>query len=129
MKKKIERSLENLNKAIKRLCEYLEKPIEDDRDKSGVIQAFEFSFELVWKTIQKKGEEAGVRVPSPRSALEYAQQAGLIDAEDEQTWLQMLEDRNLTSHTYVQELADEIFNRIRKSYLKLFLQLKGRLGA
>ena len=55
MNEKIKNSIENYEKALKKLHEFLSEPIVNDRDRAGIIKAFEFTFELSWKTIQKPG--------------------------------------------------------------------------
>lgn len=88
------------------------------------IQIFEYSFELFWKFLKKLCLEEGLEANSPKSALQKAYALKLID--DEQTWLDMMEDRNLTSHTYRQTNAKEIVEHLslyahvmRKTYDKL----------
>jgi nucleotidyltransferase substrate binding protein (TIGR01987 family) len=77
----------------------------------GSIQRFEFCFELGWKLIKKMLMDVeGIEVLSPKKALQSAYQLGWI--EDEQAWLKMLNDRNLTSHTYREEYAQEIYSKL-----------------
>ena len=85
---------------------------------AGVIQAFEFTFEIFWKVIRLHAEEQGLVANSPRSALKQGFALGLLD--DEPTWLQMLEDRNQTVHVYNEKLAREIHERIVGRYLGRF---------
>lgn len=129
MKRNSEKILGYLERALDQLQSYVEKPVEDDRDKAGIIQAFEFSFELAWKATQKIAGERGVQVASPKSALGFAMQERWILPEEELSWLKMLEDRNLTSHAYDQELANEIYERIHQGHLSLLLALYGKLKA
>lgn len=129
MKQNSEKILGYLKQALDQLQSYVQKPVEDDRDKAGIIQAFEFSFELTWKAAQKIAGERGVKVASPKSALGFVMQEGWILPEKELSWLKMLEDRNLTSHTYDQGLANEIYERISREHLSLLLALYGKLKA
>ena len=76
----------------------------------GTIQRFEFCFELMWKVLQKKLTAEGLTVASPRAAIKEAYAQGWL--EEEAVWLQMLNDRNLTSHTYREQLAADIFSHI-----------------
>ena len=66
--------------------------------------------ELYWKTLTRMLEEEGVRSGTPRETIRAAFAAGWLD--DEERWLDLLKDRNLTSHTYQEPLALEIYRRI-----------------
>lgn len=121
------RWLEYFEKALTQLTTYLAKPVDDDRDKAGIIQAFEFSFELLWKVLQKHAGPQGVRIASPKAALSFALQAGILFPNEEAASLQMLEDRNLASHSYDQELANAVYERIRSHHHPLLKSLYLRL--
>jgi len=120
-------SITNLQQAFSRLELFLEKPIEDERDQAGVIQAFEFTYELFWKTFQKIAQSQGLQAQSPKQALQAAFQLDFVHAEEEQLWLEIMEDRNRTVHTYQKELAQQIFERIRDQYFEAFGKCLGRL--
>ncbi len=62
----------------------------------------------------------GLLADTPRAALRAGLQMGYIRLEDEATWLEMLKDRNLTSHVYQKQLADEIFERVVERYVPVF---------
>ena len=116
---RLKHSLHNLKLALTSLEEFLAEPVRTNRDKAGIIQAFEFTYELTWKTFQKLAQEEGLHVATPRQAFSSALQAGFVLPEDEATWLGMMQDRNLTSHTYHESLATEIVARVRMSYFPL----------
>lgn len=99
---------------------YAAIPIVNRRDKAGLIQAFEFTFELFWKLFQKLAPEAGLEAASPREALVAGVKLHLVSSEEGGTWVQMLKDRNLSSHTYNAPLADEIVQRLLADYLSCF---------
>ena len=107
-------SLQNAEAALVALKSFLSQPVGSDRDRAGVIQAFEFSFEAVWKLLKAVAEREGLAAESPRRAIVAAYKLGLID--DEAIWIAMLNDRNLTSHTYHQQVAQRIFEGIRSNY-------------
>lgn len=111
------RTLENFTKALQKLELFLATPIQDERDKAGIIQAFEFSFELAWKTIQKMVVEHSKTVGSPKQAFQAAFDLGWILEADQSKWIEMVDDRNMTSHTYKESLADEIVRRIQSHHL------------
>lgn len=103
--------------ALQQLEEFLAEPVANSRDRAGIIQAFEFTFEATWKLLQKVAVTEGLQVASPKRAIAAAFQLGLI--EDEAGWLAMLDDRNLTTHVYNQVLAEQIYTRVRDSYGRL----------
>ncbi|OGV27215.1 MAG: hypothetical protein A3F18_07325 [Legionellales bacterium RIFCSPHIGHO2_12_FULL_37_14] len=80
--------------------------ILDEQDRAGAIQAFEFCFELSWKTIKRILFQKGIDVRSPRDAFREAAANELI--RDPKIWFQFIEKRNLTSHTYQEATALEI---------------------
>jgi len=113
-------SLKKLNDAFDKLKEGAgEASGELERD--GVIQRFEFTFELMWKSLKLFLREKGVDTKTPKDSLQEAFRVGWI--KDEAGFLQMLEDRNTTSHIYKKKLADEIFERIKGRYLGLIEQV------
>lgn len=95
--------------ALGRLEAALARPV-DEFIRDSAIQRFEFTFELFWKTLKALCEEEGLRVHSPREAMRGAFQIGLLPEDD--AFFRMLEDRNLTSHTYDVATAEDIFSRL-----------------
>lgn len=73
------KGLENFKLTIDTLSSFLSKPIENNRDKAGIIQAFEFTFEQCWKALQQEASGQGVIVGSPKGAFSFAMQVGLTD--------------------------------------------------
>lgn len=124
-----EADIANFRKALTELETYCAMPVATNRDRAGIIQAFEFTFEQAWKSIQKVAGRMGTQVAFPKQALVQALAAGYINATDEPLWLQLLQDRNLTSHTYKQALAVEVLSRIQADYLRMFRGLLGALEA
>jgi len=108
-----------VHNAIARLQEAVaqaETPILRD----AVIQRFEFTFELVWKALQLYLEHRGLECGSPRATLKKAFAEGLIQTPEEaDAGLQMLDDRNLTSHAYHEELALRIYQHIVRDHTPL----------
>ena len=108
--------LENINitpliKATKQFKKGLDRvDIENELERDGVIQRFEFTFELVWKTLKKILAFKGVDVNSPRDAFREAAKQQLI--EDPLIWFEFIKKRNLTTHMYNQNYADEIFQSL-----------------
>lgn len=112
--------IENFEKALNRLKEAVEKA-QDELDKDGVIQRFEFTIELLWKTLKAILEYKYIQCSSPRNCIKEAFKSGLI--EDDEIILDMLEDRNRSSHIYDSSISEEIFNRIKTIYLDYLLKL------
>lgn len=114
----------NFIKALDRLKEGLFQ--YDERNellRDGIIQRFEFTFELTWKTLKELFEDEGlIDLNSPKSVLKEAFLAGLIH--DEKLWLNMLMDRNITSHIYDGRKADEICKNIQEKYMEALEDLK-----
>ena len=93
----------------------IDKPIQEDLlNVDGTIQRFEFSIELFWKLLKRILATKGIEVQYPKDVLRQAYAGKLID--NETLWLSMLQDRNLTSHTYNEDLALEIYARIKTYY-------------
>ena len=97
-------------------------------EREGVIQRFEYTFELAWLTLKDKLEYDGVVLSTvtPRNVIREAFQAKLI--EDGDTWIDMLTDRNLMSHTYDFHRFEEVIGRICKRYLSILSDLSERFS-
>ena len=110
-KAKIKRLMHDLGNALKRFQEMLEVST-DDRDYAldATIQRFEFSFELFWKTLRVLLDDAGIQANNPRQVLSEAYSQEWIN--EEKTWLSLLKARNLTSHVYNEQRAQEIYQMI-----------------
>ena len=116
-----------LQNAIKRLREAVAQP-EGDLVRDAVIQRFEFTFELVWKSLKLYLERQGLDCGGPRSTLKKAFTEGLINSPDEaDVWLRVLEDRNLTSHAYDEALAIRIYQHVVQEYVALLGQMADKI--
>lgn len=111
---------ENYKNAFDRLREGILKfDNTDDLQRDGLIQRFEFTFELSWKILKAIFEDEGLAgLNSPKSVLREAFSAGLI--ENDELWLLMLTDRNSTSYIYDEKLSTEICNNIINKYCNAF---------
>ncbi len=124
--KKLHDKYDNFTKALKRLNEAntaYKGHSENDIYQDALIKRFEFTFELAWKTLREFMSEQGyvANIPSPKGVLSLAYSESFI--QDEDIWLNMLEDRNLTSHDYGRELSFAIADRISNQYCKELIQL------
>ena len=88
-------------------------------EKEGIIQRFEYTFELAWKVLKDKMESDGIVLDkiSPNTVVRQAFAAKYIT--NAETWLKMIGDRNLMSHTYDFAKFETIIQAIRDSYLPL----------
>ncbi|MDQ3006118.1 MAG: nucleotidyltransferase substrate binding protein [Chloroflexota bacterium] len=92
----------------------------------GLIQAFEFTHELAWNTLKDFLEERGVQnLYGSRDATREAFKTGLIV--NGEAWMNMIQSRNLTSHTYEEAIAAEIVSAIRATYFVEFETLRIKL--
>jgi nucleotidyltransferase substrate binding protein (TIGR01987 family) len=110
----LQESLASLGDALDRFGEALAIPNPDEIVMDGTIQRFEFTFELFWKTLRRFLQREGTDTASPKNTFRHAYRRGLLD--QEQLWLDMLKDRNLSSHVYNAEMAQEIFVRLPSHY-------------
>ena len=94
-----------------------------DLEREGLIQRFEYTFELAWKTLKDRLEYDGVQVPTvtPRTVIRSAFAAKLID--DGESWIDMLADRNAMSHEYDLDASEAVANNVHTRYLQLFAEL------
>jgi nucleotidyltransferase substrate binding protein (TIGR01987 family) len=119
----------NFKKALAKLGEVAavgEKDHLSELEKEGMIQRFEYTFELAWKTLQDLLEYKGYQdIAGPNPVLEQSLKDGYIT--DEKQWRNMKKSRELTSHTYNSETADEIADNIISAYYTLFLKLEQKL--
>ncbi len=109
--------LENFQRAAERLKEAIDEyaQINSETVRDGVIQRFEFTVELSWKTLREYMIDQGYQAAdSPKAVMKEAFAHGLI--KDDKVWIDMLTDRNLTSHIYKDETAQRIFESIVSSY-------------
>ncbi|WP_395476677.1 HI0074 family nucleotidyltransferase substrate-binding subunit [Rickettsia endosymbiont of Pantilius tunicatus] len=109
---KVNIKLEKFRKALIKLeAIYLKEVKEDEAYVDATIQRFEFTFEFAWKFLKEYFAQMGIVLNYPKEVIKEAYAVGIIN--DEALWVHMLLDRNMTSHTYNEKLADEIYNRIR----------------
>ncbi|MBM5818410.1 MAG: nucleotidyltransferase [Cyanobacteria bacterium K_Offshore_surface_m2_239] len=116
----------NYRRALAQLESFLEPPSMNEREQQGLIKAFEYTFELAWNTLRDLLRSQGdSTLLGSRDTLREAFRLGLI--ENGETWMLMIQDRNLTSDTYNRPTADAIAVNIVGSYLPCFQQLRSVL--
>jgi nucleotidyltransferase substrate binding protein (TIGR01987 family) len=113
--------LQNFERALKLLEEALARPSCElsDLEKEGLIQRFEYTYELAWKCLKDYLVHTGVTLPAvtPLHTVREAFAARLIP--DGDVWIDMIEKRNLTSHVYHEEVAVEVVTAIEEFYGKV----------
>lgn len=96
----------------------------------ALIQAYEIVFELAWKTMKDYLEFNGIITDTPRETIKEAFSKNIIS--DGQIWIEMMEARNKTSHTYREEYAksmcDDILNIYSKQINNLLKFFKGKIN-
>jgi nucleotidyltransferase substrate binding protein (TIGR01987 family) len=117
---------DNFDRALDKLAQSLTADHLSELEKAGVIQYYEFTFELAWKTLKDYMEERGIDAKFPRDVIKEAFRYELI--EDGELWLDMLQKRNLMAHTYDENMAETAFRLIRDRYVNALKQVRGRLG-
>lgn len=95
--------LQNLRKAHARLAKASTQDTYNELELAGLIQTFEFTFELTWKTLKDLLEFEGYDAASPRSVLRTALEANHLSPDQCETLLEALSKRNLLTHTYSEE--------------------------
>lgn len=125
-KERLFEKFDDYKRASKRLTEATEIRVYDDIVYDGVIQRFEFTFELSWKLMKMYLEYMGIsEIRSLRTAIREAFAYGLI--EDGEQWIDMMIDRNKTSHLYDEDEAKKIYQKIKNNYSQLLSDLSKTL--
>jgi nucleotidyltransferase substrate binding protein (TIGR01987 family) len=119
-------SFQKTERALNALELVVNHPMDKDRfNIDATIQRFEFTVELFWKLLKKLLLSKGVITQYPRDVLKEAYAGSLIH--DEKIWIHMLHDRNQTSHTYDEDLANKIYENI-KMYVPVFRKTLNELS-
>lgn len=122
--------LSNYSKALAELesaVELSRKKALSKLEEQGLIQCFEYTHELAWKTLKDFLENRGVQnLFGSKDTTREAFKLGII--RDGEVWMDMIKSRNLTSHTYDEEIADKIAQNILHSYFSPLKELRGKLA-
>ncbi len=121
--------IEDFEKSLNRLQEAVNKAFFSIQNedypffRDSAIQRFEFTVEIMWKSIKHfLLINEGIECVSPKKCLREFFVVSNLDEEDAKTALKMIDDRNLTSHTYHEEVAEEIFSNL-KDYVELMKKI------
>jgi len=121
---------ENFQRALKQLSLAMDlkaqRPLSD-LEQQGLIQGFEFTHELAWNVLKDYLEMEGIQgLVGSRSTAREAFKRGLVM--DGEVWMDMIEKRNLSSHTYNQTVALTIVESIAERYYPAFCELQQRFA-
>jgi nucleotidyltransferase substrate binding protein (TIGR01987 family) len=99
--------------------------VENELDEMAAVQVFEVSYELAWHTLQKVLNQQGAQVRNPRETFRLAAQWGYL--EDPEVWFDFGKERNLTTHTYQEDILTSIYSLLPKflqEFEKLIIKLQ-----
>ena len=106
----------------------MEKKSLTELEEQGLIKAFEYTYELAWKTLKDFLEHEGyLEIYGSRDTIRKAYELNLISKGE--NWMDMLQSRNQTSHTYNEETAREICQAVKNEYFSLFCELEQKLSS
>lgn len=119
---------DNFQRALRQLTLAMElkaqRPLSE-LEQQGLIQGFEFTHELAWNVLKDYLEMEGIQgLVGSRSAVREAFKRGLV--RDGDVWMDMIEKRNLSSHTYNQNVANALAEAIAERYYPAFCELQQR---
>jgi len=118
----------NYTKAYSQLKKFIDHGELNEMEEQGLIQAFEYTYELAWNVMKDYYENQGeVNIQGSRDAIRMAFRRGLIT--DGKSWMKMIESRIKSSHTYNEETAGEIVEAILNSYFDLFTEFKQKMDS
>jgi len=112
---------QNYEKALTQLEEAVLAENLSDLEKEGLVQRFEYTFELAWKTLKDFLESKGTMANFPRDIIKNGFRTDVI--KNGEVWMEMLEKRNLMAHTYNEEYFNFAVKNIKNSYFKELEQL------
>ncbi|MDX9964555.1 HI0074 family nucleotidyltransferase substrate-binding subunit [Desulfobacter postgatei] len=115
--------LENFGRALNQLGMACNRENLSELERAGLIQMFEFSFALAWKTLKDTLFYEGYNVKSPRETIRTSFEQKYISEDDTEIFLEAMEKGNLLSHTYQEENAVEAEHLIRTCYFPLLRRI------
>lgn len=111
-------SYETFKKAFLKLKEFVDTDNGTEKDRSAIINAYQYTFELFWKTLQKYMQQQEMLDElGPGSVIRTAFQYQIID--NGPKCMEMLKDRNLITHTYKEDVAEDIYSNIKNEYIEI----------
>ncbi|MFH1562930.1 MAG: HI0074 family nucleotidyltransferase substrate-binding subunit [Nitrospirota bacterium] len=125
-KELFERDFIKFKKALKKLDEICQEPVETEIIRDATIQRFEFTFESAWKCLKRMASLEGLECFSPKSCFEIGYKMGLV--EDEDMFIEIINCRNQTTHIYDEMMAMEIYTKIKDKFCGAFKSLGMKMG-
>lgn len=119
--KKIEYNIRQYKNALKTLEKAIKETNYNEYVRDAVIQRFEYTYETAWKATKAVLSYQGIELRHPREIFSEAFSSGWIDHPEH--WDAMIEDRNLTTHTYKERTAEAVYESICKIYFPELLSL------
>ncbi|MFZ7198732.1 nucleotidyltransferase substrate binding protein [Avibacterium avium] len=120
--------LQNYQRAFTQLTEFVQQPKLNKFEQQGLVQCFEYNYELAWRVMKDYLNYQGISdIQGSRDAIRKAFNIGLID--DGQAWLDMVDDRILSVHSYNESTVNQIIEKIYRTYYPLFGQFEGKMVA
>ncbi len=118
MPNNIVESYETFKKAYLKLKEFVDTDNGTEKDRGAIINAYQYTFELFWKTLQKYMQQLEMLDElGPGSVIRTAFQYQIID--NGPKYMAMLKDRNLITHTYKEDVAEDIYLNIKEEYIEI----------
>jgi len=91
--------------------------------RDAAIQRFEYSFEAIWKLLKEYlNKKEGIICNSPKSCFREAFNVQILDEDETIKALEMTDERNLTSHAYIEKVAQKIFEK-----LEIYFELTSKI--
>lgn len=118
---------DTFDEALSQLIDYAQEKPKRPIEIAGLIHGFEFTFEAAWKVLNVGSLLKGVDCAGPRDSLKAAHSVRLIHSQT--LWLEMLEDRNQTTHRYDAEFVNRLAETIQQDYLPIFKKLLATLNS
>lgn len=116
----------NYKRALAQLSKFMKHTTLNEMEEQGLIQAFEYTHELAWKTLGDYAKDKGFSdIYGSKDATRQAFAMNVIENGD--VWMEMIQSRNLTSHTYNQDVTKQIIEAINKRYYSAFIKLETKL--
>jgi nucleotidyltransferase substrate binding protein (TIGR01987 family) len=119
--------LQNWNRALAQLTKFMQRDALNELEEQGLIQSFEYNHELAWKTQKDYLEDQGYEdLIGSKNVARKAFEVGLV--KDGSVWLEMIESRNLSSHTYNEEVTRKIVTAITDDYFQAMCDVNATLN-
>lgn len=119
--------LQNWNRALAQLTKFMQRDALNELEEQGLIQSFEYNHELAWKTQKDYLEDQGYEdLIGSKDVARKAFEVGLV--KDGSVWLEMIKSRNLSSHTYNEEVTKKIVTAITDDYFQAMCDVNATLN-